>query len=60
MYVCVCVPYKNKICVCWSKPPRAYILDVVSFLLTWSQVNVIISFNIEIRIEQRIGSLKEC
>lgn len=28
-------------------------------LLTWSQVNVIIRFNIEIRIIQCIGSLKE-
>jgi len=33
--------------------------DIGILSLTWSQVNVIISFNIEIRIIQCIGSLKE-
>jgi hypothetical protein len=43
--------------MCVKAIKRIY-LGFCYLLLTWSQVNVIISFNIEIRIEQCIGSLK--
>jgi hypothetical protein len=44
--------------MCVKAIKRIYLGFCYLLLRTWSQVNVIISFNIEIRIEQRIGSLK--